>query len=191
MQKINIVMDKIGVFCSASTSVDERYREAAAQLGEWMGTHGKTLVYGGSHLGLMGVIGHSVRAHGGKLMGMVPEFLEEIGGVEPELDVTFSCAGLADRKDLMVLQSDVLVALPGGIGTLDEVFTTMALHTTHEQEKKIIFLNLDDFWKPVIDFLHHLEQQGMLREPADKYFLVADSVDALTDIIDREPCARY
>lgn len=176
-------MDKIGVFCSASANLPALYVEAARQLGEWIGRNHKTLVYGGSHLGLMGVVGKSVHENGGQLFGMVPMFLDEIGGVEPELNVTFSCAGLTDRKDLMLLESEVLVALPGGIGTLDEVFTTMGMRTVEEKQKKVVFLNLNGFWNPIIEFLYSLRDKGMLRHPLEEYFEVADSVEELIDII--------
>lgn len=136
-------------------------------------------------MGLMGVMGRAVRENGGRLFGMVPVFLEEINGVEPDLDVTFSCAGLTDRKDLMMLESEVLVALPGGIGTLDEVFTVMGSRSISQEQKLVIFLNLDGFWNPLIGFLEGLQQKGMLRHPLEEYFSVANSVEELIALIDR------
>lgn len=152
-------------------------------MGKWMGEHHKTLVYGGSHLGLMGILGRAVHENGGRLFGMVPTFLEEIGGVEPELDVTFSCAGLTDRKDLMLLESEVLVALPGGIGTLDEVFTVMGNRSINQDHKLVVFLNIEGFWNPLIRFLESLQQQGLLRHPLEEYFRVANTVEEVIALI--------
>lgn len=177
-------MEKIGVFCSAAQNLPDNYVQAAQKFGEWLGKNHKTMVYGGSHFGLMGVMGRAVHENGGRLFGMVPVFLDEIDGVEPELDVTFSCVGLTDRKDLMLLESEILVALPGGIGTLDEVFTVMASHSINAGNKKVVFLNLDCFWNPIICFLESLQQKGFLRHNTEDYFLVANSVEELITILD-------
>ena len=95
----------------------------------------------------------------------------------------FPTAGLADRKDLLILNSDVLVALPGGIGTLDEALTTMGMAAAGEMDKQIIFLNVDGFWQPVIDFMEQLHRMGMLRHEPGHYFQVAGSVEELIKMI--------
>jgi len=176
-------MDKIGVFCSAAADLPESFTQAARELGQWIGENHKTLVYGGTWKGLMGAIGMACKEAGGQLYGIYPHYMEGKGFIETELDVCFPTAGLADRKDLLILNSDVLVALPGGIGTLDEAFTAMGMATVGEMDKKLIFLNLNGFWQPVIDFMGKLKSMGMLRHEPDHYFLVAGSVKELIELI--------
>ena len=116
---------KIGVYLSSKADLPESYTEAAQKVGELIGRTGRTLVYGGARKGLMETLAQSVKANGGRVFGMVPDIIVA-RGLESELDVTFRCVDLTDRKAMMNRESDVLVALPGGIGTLDEVFTVSA-----------------------------------------------------------------
>ena len=177
-------MDKIGVFCSAANNLSSAYVDCAKALGTWMGQNHKTLVYGGSYLGLMGEVGKACHENGGKLFGMVPKSLTENGWEEPELDINMPCEGLMDRKDLMILNSDIMVALPGGVGTLDEVFTAMGMMSLGEIDKKVVFLNINDFWKPVIAFLEDLYQKGFMRHKPAFYFKVANTVEELISILE-------
>ena len=176
-------MDKIGVFCSAAADLPASYTQAAKDLGTWIGQNHKTLVYGGTWKGLMVVIGMACKEAGGQPYGIYPHYMEGKGFIETELDVCFPTAGLADRKDLLILNSDVLVALPGGIGTLDEALTTMGMAAAGEMDKQIIFLNVDGFWQPVIDFMEQLHRMGMLRHEPGHYFQVAGSVEELIKMI--------
>lgn len=105
-----------------------------------MGKHHKWLVYGGSSNGLMEVVAREAKQNGGMIMGVIPTKLEERGLVSDLLDVTFHTVNLSDRKDLMLQESDILVALPGGVGTLDEVFHVMAAATIGYHTKKVVFI---------------------------------------------------
>lgn len=174
-------MEKIGVFCSASEQIDEKYFIAASQLGAWMGEHQMTLVYGGANCGLMGAIAREVKSHGGRLMGMVPDVLEERGLLQEDLDVIFPCEGLTDRKDLMIDMSDVLVALPGGIGTLDEVFTVMGQASIGLKNRPLYLLNIDGFWNPLVALIQHLKDSGFMRHDLSHYCTLVDSVDELVE----------
>ena len=177
-------MTKIAVFCSAAEGLPEKFKEAAQELGTWMGQNQKVLVYGGSYLGLMGVIAHAVRENGGQLYGFVPKRLTENGWEEPNLDVTFPCENLCDRKDLMLLYSEAVIALPGGVGTLDELFTAMGQNTMGESEKKIILLNIDGFYNTLIQFMKELSGKGLLRHPLEHYMLVANTVEELIPLLE-------
>lgn len=119
----NNVYGKIGIFCSASDNIDKMYFESASQIGKWMGQTGKTLIYGGASLGLMECIARAVKENGGKVIGVVPAKLEENGKVSTLLDEEIHTRNLSDRKDIITEKSEVLVALPGGVGTLDEIST--------------------------------------------------------------------
>lgn len=177
-------MEKIGVFCSAAQGLPESFTQAARQLGQWMGQKGMTLVYGGVRKGLMAEVSLACHEAGGRLYGIYPSYMEERGFTEPDLDVCLPTAGLTDRKDLLLLNSEALVALPGGIGTLDEVFTLMGLMAAGEVEKPLFLLNVDGYWEPLLRLMEHMHRQGMLRHPADHYYRVAGTVQELIQMLE-------
>ena len=176
-------MDKIGIFCSASTRIDPVYMEAARELGHWIGEQKKTLIYGGSDMGMMDVVSKAAHEQGGTVMGVVPTKLVEKGAVSDCLDITFRTDNLSDRKDVMLRESDILVALPGGVGTLDEVFHVMAAATIGYHRKKVVFYNVNGFWNDLIDFLEGLEAKGFTRDPLSNYFSKADHLNELIEIL--------
>ena len=144
-------MDKITIFCSASDQISSLYMKAAMELGEWIGKHHKWLIYGGSNVGLMECIARSVKENGGKIMGVVPTKLEQAGRVSDLLDVTFRSSDLSDRKDIMLREGDIMVALPGGIGTMDEIFHVVASGIMGYHNKQVILYNINGFWNGIID----------------------------------------
>ena len=148
-------MNKIAIFCSASDHIDPIYAEKASELGAWIGKTGKWLIYGGSNTGLMEAVARSAKENGAMIMGVVPTKLEERGAVSGLLDVTFRAVNLSDRKDIMLQEADVAVALPGGVGTLDEIFHVMAAATIGYHEKKVIFYNVNGFWNFLPDWKHN------------------------------------
>lgn len=176
-------MNKIGIFCSACEQISPRYFECTRELGAWMAAEGKTLVYGGADMGLMECIAHSVKEHGGKVMGVVPTKLEEKGRVSDLLDVTFHTVNLSDRKDVILRESDILVALPGGVGTLDEIFHVVAAATIGYHTKRVVLYNIDGFWDSMLAMLQQMETQGFIRRPLDQFLNVATTLDDLKDLL--------
>lgn len=172
-------MVNIGIFCSASANIAPVYFDAARQLGRWMGENAKTLVYGGASLGLMECVAEAVKENGGKIIGVVPEILEEKDCVSLLPDRIIRTRNLSDRKDVMLEKSDVLVALPGGVGTLDEIFHVMAAATIGYHTKKLIFYNLDGFFDDLIEFLHQLEKNGFSRYPLENYYKAINTIEEL------------
>ena len=177
------MMDRIGVFCSASEVIDSIYFDKAQEFGRWMGQNKKTLVYGGANLGLMECVAKAAKENGGFVMGVVPTKLEERGAVSDLLDVTFRVDNLSERKDAMLRQSDVLVALPGGVGTLDEVFHIMAAASIGYHTKKVILYNINGFWDGLLDLLEGLKAQGFARLPMEMFYGVANSFEELIDLL--------
>lgn len=176
-------MDKIAIFCSASDNIAPVFAEKACELGAWMGRNKKTLVYGGANIGLMECIARAAKENGATVIGVVPTKLEERGRVSTWIDVTFRTDNLSDRKDLMLNESEVVVALPGGVGTLDEVFHVMAAATLDYHRKKVIFYNINGFWNGVIDFLSGLEQQHFAHHPLNRFYAVAGNLEELTELL--------
>ena len=122
----------------------------------------------------------------GNLIGVVPRIVERGGRMSERLTVHIPCDNLSDRKDLLLAHSDVVVALPGGIGTLDEVFTVAAAHTIGYHQKRIILYNIGGFWNTLIALLDDLQQRGMIRGHWKDYISVANSFEELTAMITQE-----
>ena len=156
------MMDKIAIFCSASENIEPVFFEKARELGVWMGQNKKTLVYGGANIGLMECIAKAAKDNGSMIMGVIPTKLEERGRAN---------------------ESDVVIALPGGVGTLDEVFHVMAAATLDYHRKKVIFYNINGFWNGIIDFLAGLERQHFAHHPLNSYFAVANDLRELTELL--------
>jgi len=114
---------------------------------------------------------------------MVPEILEKRGWVSKCIDVTFRCADLTDRKAVMARESDVLIALPGGIGTLDEVFTVLGNATIGIERKLVIFLNIDGCWSRLLTALDGLHADGLVSQRPDEMFQVAATVEELEKML--------
>ena len=176
-----IKMERIGIFCSAADDIETVYFEMARELGTWIGQNKKTLVYGGANIGLMECVAQAAKKQGAFIMGVVPTKLEERGAVSDLLDVTFRVDNLSERKDAMLRESDVLVALPGGVGTLDEVFHVMASASIGYHSKKVIFYNVNGFWNELLAFLNRLREQHFARRPWENFYLVANNLEELIE----------
>ncbi|MBQ1633549.1 MAG: TIGR00730 family Rossman fold protein [Bacteroidaceae bacterium] len=174
---------KIGVFCSANSNIDTDFFSLTRELGTWIGQKGHTLVFGGCNMGLMECIAQSVHEAGGSTIGVVPQVIEKGGKVSDFVDVNIACDNLSDRKDLMLLQSDVLIALPGGIGTLDEIFSVAAAHTIGYHNKRVIIYNMKGFWDSTIRMLDDLQSQGLIRGSWRNYIQIANSMEQIQLLI--------
>ena len=174
---------KIGIFCSANKNIEPLYFEKTRELGQWIAQNGHTIVFGGCNLGLMECIAESVHQAGGQTIGVVPSIIEKNGRLSDHVDIHIPCDNLSDRKDLFLCQSDVLVALPGGIGTLDEIFTVAASATIGYHNKKVILYNINGFWNSMIAMLDDMERRGLIRGQWHDYIQVADSLEMLTALL--------
>lgn len=178
-------MEHIGVFCSASGNISSKYFEATRQLGKWMGENRKTLIYGGSNLGLMECLAEAVKTNGGTVIGIAPAILEETERISKIPDEIIRTRDLSDRKDIIAQRSDILVALPGGLGTLDEVFHVMAAATIGYHKKKVVFYNIDGFYNDLLSFFGKLQNANFARRPIVDYYEVANTLDELTEILNK------
>lgn len=173
---------KIAVFCSANAQIDSDFFSLTTELGHWMGKQGHTLVYGGADRGLMRCIGQSVHEAGGMTIGVVPQIL--LKEQRPDyVDIEIPCDNLSDRKDIMLAQSDVCVALPGGIGTLDEIFTVAGSHTIGYHNKRVVLYDMNNFWQPLGRVLDDLQARGFVRGQWTDFIQVAHNLDELVKLI--------
>lgn len=169
-------MAKIAVFCSANDTIEKAYFNAARELGHYLSEHHHTLVYGGCSLGLMECIAKSVHESGGQSIGVVPAKIEDNGHTSHYVTDLITCENLTDRKQIMMDQADLFIALPGGLGTLDEIFTVAASQTLHYHQKKVILYNVNGFWNSCIAMLDDLQSKGVMRNHYNHQILVANSL---------------
>ena len=174
---------KIGIFCSANEQLDPDFFTMTEELGRWLATEGHTLVYGGVNSGLMECVARAVKQAGGRTVGVLPQIVVKGGRISDYVDVEVMCDNLSDRKQLMGDRSDVFIALPGGIGTIDEVFTIAAAHTIGYHDKRVILYNMKGFWDDMIALLDRLQQRGMVRGEWRDYFTVANSLEEISELI--------
>lgn len=153
------------------------------ELGRWMGENGHTVVFGGCNMGLMECVARAAHDAGGRCIGVVPSIIEKGGRMSDYVDVHIPCDNLDDRKSLMVAQSDINIALPGGIGTLDEVFTVCAAASIGYHHKRVILYNMKGFWNSLLAMLDDLEQRGVLRAGFREMLLVANTLEDIQSLL--------
>ena len=167
----------ISVFCGASLPHSEQITEAARQLGRAIARGGHTLLYGGSNLGLMGATSGAALQEGGRVVGVIPTFFsDDIIHSQPVSELV-RVRTLAERKEYLIAHSDAFVALPGGIGTLDEVLEVMVANQLHHLDKPMILLNLGGYYNPFLAQLDAMRAEGLLRSSAG--LVSADSVEEI------------
>ena len=174
---------KISIFCSANDNIDKDLFKMTEELGAWIAKNGHSIVFGGCNCGLMECIGKSVQNAGGMTIGVIPQIIEKGGKVSDSVDVNIACDNLSDRKELMLAKSDVVIALPGGIGTLDEIFTVAASHTIGYHKKTVILYNMKGFYDSLIALLNDMQDRGMIRGKWTDYILAAENISDIEDIL--------
>ena len=170
---------KICVFCSANNQIDAAFFQQTEELGRWAARNGHVIVFGGVNQGLMECLAKAVKEAGGETLGVVPSIVEEMGRTSQYNDRVLTCENLSERKQLMLDESDVFIALPGGVGTLDEVFTVAASYTIGYHHKRVILYNMLGFWDATIHMLDDLQQRGMVRGKWRDYICVANNLDEI------------
>ncbi|MEI6201635.1 MAG: TIGR00730 family Rossman fold protein [Hyphomicrobiales bacterium] len=175
---------KICVYCGSGPGSDPAFVETARTLGKAMAKNGIGLVYGGGTVGLMGEIGDAVLDNGGDITGIIPEFLmiRERASRRGEVVVV---QNMHERKQQMFEQADAFVALPGGIGTLEEIVEQMTWKQLGRHQKPILLANINGFWDPLCALLDHMNKLAFIRPGLDVTYLVADRAeDILPKLLD-------
>ena len=159
------------VYCGSNTGRDPAYVAAARALGRLMAAAGVGLVYGGGGLGLMGEIARTVLAHNGHVTGIIPEFLSKKERMLRDADELIVVKDMHERKQLMFDKSDAFVALPGGIGTLEELVEQLTWAQLGRHNKPIVLLNVEGFWAPFMSLLQHMSREQFIRPDMDVRFI--------------------
>jgi hypothetical protein len=175
---------KLCIFCSSNQQIDPDFFEMTRELGAWAARNGHSIVFGGHDAGLMHAVSKAAKEAGGQVIGVVPHKIEEMGRLSPYLDVHIPTDNLTDRKDLMMSQSDAFIILPGGIGTLDELFTVAAAGTLQYHKKPLILWNMKGFWDSLIACMDDLQEKGVIRGDWHSMIQVAHELDDIIRLLD-------
>jgi len=167
------------VFCGSQYGESAVYQEAAAALGHAMAREGWRLVYGAGNCGLMGEVATCVMKGGGDVFGVIPTHLPE--QLMPGLAATVFTCNMNERKNVMLVNSDAFVVLPGGLGTLDEMFEILTLRKLGQHAKPIRILNIDGFWNAILDGIDKLVDEGFVSNSSRQLFR---SFETVTDLVD-------
>ena len=165
---------RVCVYCGSSPGNGPAFAAAAEDLGRRFGEAGVELVYGGGDVGLMGIVAHAVLRNGGRVVGIIPDFLRRRENMIDEAQELVVVPDMHARKQLMFERADAFVALPGGIGTLEELVEQMTWAQLGRHTKPILLLDVDGFWQPFIALLAHMRHHGFLRPGLDAEFMVAE-----------------
>ena len=147
---------RLCVYCGSAVGLDPHYRDAALELGEALAAAGIELIFGGGRVGLMGVLADAVLAAGGRVVGVIPERLRQRELAHPGAGELVIVDSMHDRKRVMAERADAFAILPGGIGTLDEMFETLTWRQLGLHDKSIFVVDVGGYWRPLRDLLDHL-----------------------------------
>ena len=173
----------IAVYCSSSTQIDACYFKAAQELGKSLAQHGMHCCNGGGGIGLMGAISDAVMAHGGKAIGVIPQFMVDMGWHHSSLSELHTVADMHSRKAMMAQMSDAVVALPGGIGTLEELLEILTWKQLGLFNKPIIILNINGFYDPLLAQLQKAVEGRFMREEHQQMWQVVEEASQVIDAI--------
>lgn len=182
-------INSICVYCGSKPGIDAVFMESATILGRQLAQAGITLVYGGGARGIMGAVSNSVREGGGTIRGIIPEFLlhkEGDGDISPEDPEILVVDSMHERKQKMFELSDAFIALPGGLGTLEEIVEIMTWAQLGRHQKPIAFLNVNGFWDPMLKLLDHMKSSGFIHTAnLVQPVVISEAENVIDRLIDR------
>jgi uncharacterized protein (TIGR00730 family) len=174
----------ICVYCGSAGGADPVYEAAARKLGEALAKAGIGLVFGGGAAGLMGAIARSVLASGGNATGVIPDFLVGREGLLRGLTDCIIVSDMHERKRLMFEHADAFVALPGGIGTLEELSEQLSWLQLERHTKPVVIADIGGFWKPLLDLFAHMRERRFIQPPFEVRYLVAEKIEDVLPMIE-------
>ncbi|KPF49041.1 LOG family protein [beta proteobacterium AAP51] len=169
------------VYCGSRHGSRPEYTEAARALGTAIGQRGWQLVYGGGKVGLMGEVADAVLAAGGRVVGVIPEALEKLEVGHRGLHELHVVPTMHIRKQMMAERADAFIALPGGIGTLEELYEVWTWRQLKYHDNPIALLDTAGYWQPLLSFMQHTVAEGFLAQPVNEFVMVGSEPVALLD----------
>ena len=178
---------RIAVYCASSTQIDQKYFAAAERLAEEMARADKELVFGAGKMGLMGKLADTMIREGGKLIGVIPEFMIALNWHHPQCTELIVTKDMAERKTVIWQRSDALVALPGGVGTLDELTEVLSLKQLGIVKQPIVILNTDGYYDGLVALLDRfIEEQFLAPVYKDMYRVVSKPEEVLPALLEQD-----
>jgi uncharacterized protein (TIGR00730 family) len=175
---------RLAVYCGSATGTEPVFADATRATAEAMVAAGVDLVYGGGRLGLMGLIADSVLDRGGNVYGVIPQALVDIEVAHTRITELHTVANMHERKAKMTDLADAFLALPGGIGTLDELFEAWSWNALGYHAKPFCLLNVEGFWDGLIEFMDHATESGFLSQQRRAQLLVATTPEEALKYLD-------
>ena len=175
---------RLAVYCGSAAGSDPLFADATRATAAAMASHGVDLVYGGGRLGLMGIIADSVLETGGKVYGVIPTALVDLEVAHSGITELHHVANMHERKAKMTDLADAFIALPGGIGTLDELFEAWSWNALGYHAKPFCLLNVGGFWDGLITFMDNVAQSGFVSAPRRQQLLVASTPEEALELLD-------
>ncbi|MDQ2755642.1 MAG: TIGR00730 family Rossman fold protein [Actinomycetota bacterium] len=180
-------MHRVALFTGSASGHDPRYASAATELGRHLATSGIGVVYGGAHVGLMGLVADAVLAEGGEVVGVIPRALHERELAHQGLTELVTVETMHERKAEMASRADAFVALPGGAGTLEEIFEVWTWQQLGYHDKPVAFYDTAGYWRPLLEALAGMTDAGFVRRPALDTLVVADRPEQLLALLRDHP----
>lgn len=181
-------IQSVCVYCGSSNNTSQIYKDSAKELGALLAQNNIRLVYGGAKVGLMGILAESALDHKGYVLGYMTDFLDEYEGANRSISELHVVSSMHERKQKMFESSDAFLILPGGFGTLDEVFEMLTWKQVGLHKKGIFFLNINNYWRPLFEtFVQHMIDNGFVKEHDKKLFHIIDDLSDLIPIMHQYP----
>ncbi len=178
------LIKSVCVYCGSGLGRDPRHQADARAFGEVLATNGVSLVYGGGGMGLMGTVAKSVLEHGGHVTGIIPDFLVNRELMLEEAQEHIITKDMHERKRLMFERADAFVALPGGIGTLEELVEQLTWAQLGQHRKPILIANINGYWEPLLAMLEHMTAHAFIRESLWVPYIIADRIEDVLPMLE-------
>jgi hypothetical protein len=172
-------LKSVCVYCGTGEGTDPAYLQAATGLGRQLAAEGLSLVYGGGSIGLMGAVARATLEGGGRVTGIIPRFLEEREVMMQSVSELIVTEDMHERKRTMFERADGFVALPGGIGTLEEVVEVLTWGQLGRHAKPVVLADIGGFWRPLVDLLAHMRSEGFIRPGFEIDYRIADTAEGI------------
>jgi hypothetical protein len=176
-------IQSVTVYCSSSRDVAKVYFDAAADLGAAIARQGWTLVYGGNDCGCMGALADAARNAGGKVVGVTPKLLVDHGIADQKCDELLVTATMRERKGILESRGDAFITLPGGLGTLEEIFEILVGRTLGYHAKPVVLLNIARFYDPLLAMFEYGIEQKFIKPKARQHLHVSPTVGAAMEYL--------
>lgn len=171
------------IYCSSSNNLPEKFYTVSKELGEKLAQKGFDMVYGGTTVGMMGVIANNALQNGAEVIGVIPERIASFGLKHPELAKVIVTKDMRERKATMEKYADVFVAMPGGFGTFEEIFEILVAKQLGYHDKPVIFVNFDGYYDNMLKMFDTLYENNFAKEEMKSLYFIANTVDEIFEYV--------